>query len=134
MHRHNNMNTINQLGISNHPVNLMVRFLLELALLTIFFMWGWHQFTGAIRYCVAVGLPLLVAGLWGIFRVDGDPGKAPVRIPGWLRLLYEILLFTTAGYFLFCLKLNKWAIVFCVVSLIHYQVSWQRVRWLLYVK
>ena len=37
------------------------------------------------------------SGSVGIFRVPNDPGDAPVPLPGWLRLLIEIILFAGAA-------------------------------------
>jgi hypothetical protein len=117
--------------MNHHPINLGIRFLLEIILLIIIASWGWHQFSGVTRNVLAIGLPVLTAAIWGIFKVDGDPGKAIVAIPGWLRLLYEILLFILAAYFLFQLQLPMWAYAFIIVSAIHYLISYDRVVWLL---
>ena len=117
--------------MSNHPLNLAVRFALEIALLIIFTMWGWNKFSGIQKYVLAIGLPLLVATLWGVFRVDGDPGKAVVAVPGWVRLLFEVILFVCTSYMLLSLKMNKWANIFIIISVIHYLVSYDRIKWLL---
>lgn len=117
--------------MNNHPLNLVVRFLLEIALLTIFAYWGWNKFSDISRYVAGIGLPIIIATVWGIFRVEGDPGKAMVAIPGWLRLLYEVVLFVSAAYLLFRLQLNTWAYVFIIVSIAHYLISYDRIIWLL---
>lgn len=114
-----------------YPLNLALRFLLELVLLFVFAYWGWHRFSGSAKYLVAIGSPLLAAVVWAIFKVDGDPDKAIVSIPGWLRLLYEMVLFTVATLFLFQLQLASWAIIFIIVSVLHYAFSYQRILWLL---
>jgi hypothetical protein len=117
--------------MNNHPVNLSIRFLLEVSLLIIFAVWGYNQFNGVARYVLAVGIPVITAGIWGICRTEGDPGKAIVPIPGWLRLLYEMLLFTLAAYFLLQLQLLKWAYIFVTISALHYLVSYDRIVWLI---
>lgn len=61
--------------MSKNPLNLLVRFLLEIALLVIFGYWGFHKFEGATKYLMGIGLPVVVAILWGTFRVPNDPGK-----------------------------------------------------------
>lgn len=49
-------------------VNLVVRFLLEIAALIVFSYWGWTlQSSTATRAAAALLIPLLVAGLWGMF-------------------------------------------------------------------
>jgi hypothetical protein len=68
--------------MANNPINLLVRFILELAGLFALGYWGWTQHTGALRILLAVGLPLLAAAIWGVFRVPGHPGNAPVAVPG----------------------------------------------------
>ncbi len=48
------------------PINLGLRFLLELAMLAAFAFWGFH--TGAqplAKILLGVGVPLLVAVIWG---------------------------------------------------------------------
>jgi hypothetical protein len=84
-----------------------------------------------MKYFIAIGLPLIAATVWAVFKVDGDPGKAIVAIPGWLRLCYEFLLFASASYMLFSLKMDKWAYIFIAVSALHYLISFDRIIWLL---
>ncbi len=49
-------------------INLGVRFLLELAALAAFGYWGaTMRASGALRVVLAIGLPLAVAVLWGLF-------------------------------------------------------------------
>ena len=78
--------------MSAHPVNLALRFLLEIAALLALGHWGRQRFDGGLRYLLAVGIPLLAAVLWGTFRVNDDPGPAPVPVPGYLRLIFRSLL------------------------------------------
>ncbi len=87
--------------MSKHPLNLLIRFLMEIAALIILAMWGWHYTSYWFRYLLAIGLPLLTATLWGIFRIPNDPNPAPVEVPGIVRLAYELLLFGSlqAGHF-----------------------------------
>lgn len=114
----------------DHPLNLALRFLLELVLLFVFAYWGWNKFEGTTKYLVAIGLPLLAATIWGVFRVEGDPRKAVVAIPGWLRFSYEMILFTAAALFLFQLQQYRWGSIFVAVSALHYLFSYQRIIWL----
>ena len=72
--------------MSNNPLNLGLRFILELVMLYALGFWGWTRHAGFLRYLLTIGLPLLAAGLWGVFRVPEDAsanGKAPVPVPGW---------------------------------------------------
>jgi hypothetical protein len=120
--------------MSNNPINLGVRFLLELAALFVIGYWGWSQAAGPLRFLLAIGLPLLAATAWGVFRVPDDPsasGRAPVPVPGPLRLALELALFGFAAWALFDLGLTTLALIFGVVTALHYIVSYDRVAWLL---
>lgn len=71
------------------PVDAPLRGLLELAALLALGYWGWTTHAGLAAVGWAVGLPVLAAVLWGTFRVPGDPGDAPVAVPGTLRLALD---------------------------------------------
>lgn len=120
--------------MASHPVNLVLRFALELAALTAAGYWGWTQGSGGWRWIWAIGLPLVMAALWGTFRVDGDPKEAPVRVPGMVRLTLEAAFFATAVALLAVAGQAQLAIVFGVVILAHYAVSYDRIAWLLQQK
>ncbi|MBY0534271.1 MAG: YrdB family protein [Chitinophagaceae bacterium] len=111
-------------------LNHALRFLLEILLLIIFANWGWNQFEGALKYLAGIGLPLVAATFWGVFRVEGDPGKAPVVIPGWLRLCYELMLFSIASFMLYQTKPMHWALLFSIFWVVHYLYNWRRIKWL----
>jgi hypothetical protein len=120
--------------MGSHPVNLGFRFLLEIAAYLTMGYWGWTQHEGIWRYVWAVGLPLGWAILWGVFAVPEDPsrsGKAPVPVPGWTRLLLEFAYFATAVWALFAADQNRLGLVFGVLVLIHYALSYDRILWLL---
>ena len=85
--------------MGSHPINLASPFLLEIAALLIFGLWGWGQSEGVLRFIFALGVPLLAAVLWGTFAVPDDPsrsGKAPIPIPGAIRLVLELAFFWLA--------------------------------------
>ncbi|MCK4900977.1 MAG: YrdB family protein [Anaerolineales bacterium] len=120
--------------MGSHPVNLGFRLLLEIAAYIAMGYWGWTQHEGVWRYVWAIGLPLGWAILWGTFAVPEDPsrsGKAPVLVPGWVRLLLELAYFATAVWALFASGLNQLGLVFGVLVLIHYALSYDRILWLL---
>jgi len=119
---------------SNHPINLALRFLLELAALAAYAVWGWNTGEGILRYLLAIGLPLVLAAIWGTFRVPGDPGKAPVPVPGLIRLIYEALYFGGAAWCLFALNSQPWAGIFTSLTVVHYLTSLDRVIKLLKYK
>jgi hypothetical protein len=117
--------------MNNHPLNLGVRFLLELALVAIFAYWAWIRFDGLMKYLLSFALPILGMLIWAIFKVDGDPGKAIIAVSGWVRLIIEFVLFGAAFLMLRSLELNKLSLVFLVVAIVHYVASYDRVKWLL---
>lgn len=120
--------------MGSHPLNLAVRFGLEVAALISLGMWGWSMGGGWWRVLSALLLPLLAAIAWATFAVPDDPsrsGKAPVATPGALRLLLELTLFVAAAWALFNLGYATWAIVLAVVAIVHYALSYDRILWLL---
>ena len=75
--------------MSENPINLGLRFVLELAALWAIGSWGWVAHAGPAKYLWSVGLVVLAAALWGVFRVPNDGGPPIVSVPGWVRLLIE---------------------------------------------
>ena len=116
--------------MSKNPVNLLVRFILELTALAALAIWGWTQHEGALRWVLAVGAPLLAAAAWGVFRVPNDPGPAPVRLSGIGRLLLEAIFFGTAVAALFAADRPAFAMILGAAIVIHYSLSWDRLAWL----
>ena len=69
--------------MGSHPINLALRFLLELSALFAMGVWGWRYSEGWLRFVLALSIPIIAAVLWGTFAVPDDPsrsGGAP--IPG----------------------------------------------------
>ena len=86
------------------------------------------------RYVLLIGLPLGLAVLWGVFAVPDDPsrsGRAPVPIAGSLRLLLELSVFATASCALYVSEARVAAWALAAVVLVHYALSYDRVKWLL---
>lgn len=113
--------------MSENPLNLALRFLLELALLAALGYWGWTQPPGALRWLAALGLPLAAAAAWAVFRVPGDGGAPLVVTPGPARLLLEAVLFTLGTLALQRAGQPRLALLFAIVALLHYAVSYDRV-------
>jgi hypothetical protein len=119
--------------MGSHPVNLGIRFLLELCALAAVGYWGWSQHRGPLRVLMAFGLPLLMAILWATFAVPGDPsrsGRAPVPVPGVVRLLLELAVFALAAWALYAAGSPVLAVVLAVAVVAHYIVSYDRIAWL----
>ena len=120
--------------MASHPVNLVVRFILELSALIAIGYWGWTTGDGWLRFGLAIGLPIIAAMLWGTFTVPDDPsrsGKAPVPVPGIVRLALELGLFAFAVWALYDTGLTRLSIILAVVVIIHYIVSYDRIGWLI---
>jgi len=117
--------------MANNPLNLTLRFILELVGLFALGYWEWTQHDGLYRWLLAAGLPLLATVLWGTFRVPNDPGPAPVAVPGWVRLLLEAAYFTSAVLAFYGSQKPAWAMIFGLVVVVHYLISYDRVTLLL---
>jgi len=119
--------------MGTHPLNLTLRFLLELCAMFAMGYWGWTQHEGLARWLWTIGAPLVAAILWGTFAVPNDPsrsGNAPVPIPGVLRLLLELLIFAVGAIAFIASQQNSAAIVLAVTILFHYAISYDRILWL----
>jgi hypothetical protein len=116
--------------MSQNPINLALRFLLELYALVTMGVWGWNQSDNALRFVWAVGIPLVAAFLWGAFRVEGDGGKPLVRVPGWVRLALEAAFFGFAAWAQYETSALA-GLVFGVLVAGHYVISYDRLLWLL---
>lgn len=119
--------------MSHNILNLILRFLLELVALLSLGMWGRSLSDGAIGIFLMILVPVIAAVLWGTFNVKGDPsrsGKAPVPVPGWVRLTLELAYFGVSSWALS--KSNFTAGVgFGVIVILHYLFSLDRIKWLL---
>ena len=123
---------MNQLA-NSLPV-LAVSFLLELAALAAFGYWGWRSTEGPLRFILAIGLPVLLAVVWGVFGVTGDSrgdGTAPVPVPGWVRLVIEFGILYGAGVALIVAQQPSLGAVYLVVLLAQNVIGYERVVWLL---
>lgn len=119
--------------MGSHPLNLALRFLLEIAALVAIGYWGFDQHSGIWRFILAIGGPLIAATLWGTFAVPGDPsrsGEAPVPIPGVLRLVLELSLFGFAAWALYDAGSTLLAAILAGITISHYALSYDRIAWL----
>ena len=117
--------------MSQNPLNLALRFVLELAALFALGYWGWTQNDGIWQPVLGLGVPLIAAVVWGVFRVPGDPKDAPVAVPGVVRLLIEAVFFGAAVALLAAAEQPTAALVFGVIVVLHYLASYDRVLRLL---
>jgi hypothetical protein len=118
------MKTIKLIGLGLH-------FLLELCGLAALIYWGFQTGEGLMKIVLGVLLPLLAAAAWGIFRVPNDPGKAPVAVRGWVRLLLEAAFFILAVAALNSAGQPSLALLLGIGVVIDYAIGYERVIWLL---
>lgn len=117
-----------------HPLNLALRFALELAMLASLGVWGRARFDGALGWVAAIGVPLLAATLWGVFAVPGDPSRGQdgvVAVPGVVRLALELGLFALAVLALRDTQRVGLAFALAALVALHYALSLARIRFLL---
>jgi hypothetical protein len=108
--------------------------LLETAALVALGYWGWNLAGSPLRYVLAIGIPVAAAFLWGTFAVPNDPsrsGKAPVPIPGALRLALELAFFGFAAWALYSAGATLFSLIFGAIILLHYAISYDRLAWLI---
>ncbi len=119
--------------MGSHPINLALRFLLELAALCSTGYWGWKQSDSWYRFLLAAGIPIILAAIWGTFAVPDDPsrsGSAQVAVPGIVRLVLELAIFASATWALYDLGMVKWSWILGLAVIIHYVISYDRILWL----
>lgn len=120
--------------MGQHPLNLALRFILEMIALVAVGYWGWAQHDGVLRVALAISLPLIAAVVWAAFRVPGDAssGADPIiAVPGLVRLLLELALFSLAAWGLYNAGAVHFAWAFGAIVFIHYFISYDRIWWLL---
>jgi hypothetical protein len=119
--------------VGSHPVNLALRFLLELCALAAAGYWGWRVGGGPWRFVLTLGVPLLLAVVWGTFAVPNDPsrsGDAPVPVPGVARLILELATFGFAVWALYAAGQPVLSLILTLLVVAHYAFSYDRIAWL----
>jgi hypothetical protein len=122
--------------LAQHPANLLLRFVLEVTSLVIAGQWAWRAAEGlgsAPRLLLTIAVPLLMAVLWGVFRVPGDPSpekKPIVAVPGTARLVLELAFFGFALWAAFANGQTALALGFGFGLLLHHLWSVGRLAWL----
>jgi hypothetical protein len=114
---------------------LHLRFVLEMIALVAIGAGARHVAgTGALGWAAAVAAPLLAAVLWGTFAVPGDPsrsGRAPVPVPGSLRIALEMAVFFAAAASLAAIAWWDLFDVFIAAFVVEHVGTRARVLWVL---
>jgi len=119
--------------VSSHPINLLLRFLLELCVLAVAGYWGWTVSSGFTRFLLLLGVPLLLAVVWGAFAVPDDPsrsGRAPIPVPGVVRFVLELGNFAFAVWAFYAVGQPVPGLILAVLVIVHYILSYDRITWL----
>ena len=117
-----------------NPINLALRFALEVTALGVLGWWGWSKGTGIWRGLFSAGVVMFAAMVWAGFAVPGDPsrgGSGWVHVPGIIRLVLELAFFGAAASVLYSAGHRNLAVGFAAVVVAHYLWSYRRVSWLL---
>ncbi len=107
------------------PINLALAFILELAMLAAFAYWGFRTgSTGLAKGALGVGVPLIVALIWGMFMAP----RAARRLKGASYFVLKGVLFLLATLGLAVAGQVVSAIIFVVLTLINtaLQILWRQ--------
>jgi hypothetical protein len=117
-----------------NPINLALRFILEIVALVSVGVWGWRFTDQWPPYILAIGIPVVLALVWGTFNVPNDPsrsGGAPIAVSGRVRLGIEVGVFAIAAWALYDLGYTNISLIFVIAVIVHYIASHERIVWLL---
>jgi hypothetical protein len=107
--------------------NLVLRFLLELAALGAVGYWGFSSFEEwPLKLLAGIALPVVMAVVWGVFRVPGDGGAPVVAVPTQARLILEFVFFALAIFLLDRSGQRAPALVFLALVLLNYGIDYDR--------
>jgi hypothetical protein len=95
--------------------NLALKFLLELAALAAFAIWGAESEPGALAVAHAILAPLIVALLWARFAAP----RSRHRLPRATRIPFELAVFAAAAVALLLSGHALWAAIFAVLVAIN---------------
>ena len=97
-------------------INLALAFFLELAMLTAYAYWGFHtRTTTMLKITLGIGIPLIVAVIWGFFMAPNSPR----RLQGAAYLALKVVLFGLAIAALMAVGNRALGIVFAAVFVIN---------------
>jgi uncharacterized protein DUF2568 len=97
------------------PLNLALKFLLELAALAAFGLWGASIASGPLAVLLAITLPVAVAAGWGTFAAPRARRRLPLR----LRAPFELAVFGLAALALWQAGSLAWAAAFAAIAAVN---------------
>ena len=113
--------------MASNPLNLALRFVLELVALGGLALIGWTLGGESWGLVPAIAIPVAAAAAWGTFRVPNDPGPAPVAVPGPARLALEVVVFGGGVLGFAAAGHGTAAVVIGAAMVGHYGMSYDRV-------
>lgn len=116
--------------MSKNPIVLTLWFLMELAGLFAQGYWAWTTQEGLLRVLLVIGVPVVSATIWAVFRVPNDGGDPTVIVTGKVRLLIEIAFWGLTVGLLFAAEKSTAALIFGGVMVALYGLTNDRVVWL----
>jgi len=97
-------------------LNLVLRFLLEICVLTAFGYWGIQSGKSMFfKFLLGIGAPVLFVVIWGMF---GSP-KAIFPLSGFWHFTFEFVIFSLAVIALYATGKTQLATVFAILIIIN---------------
>jgi hypothetical protein len=96
-------------------LNLALKFVLELAALAAFGIWGASIADGPAAVLLAIGLPIVVAALWGTLAAPRARHRLPLR----LRAPFELGVFALASIALWQAGWGVAAAAFAAIAVVN---------------
>lgn len=97
-------------------LNLLVRFLLELCMLAAVGYWGFKTQSGwTMKILLGIGLPILIAVLWGLFVAP----KATYPLTGVSHLVLELILLGSGAVALFASGKPKLGWIYILILVVN---------------
>ena len=93
-------------------LNDVLLFAVELAAWAAFGVWGWHAGQGPWRWVAAVGLPLVVIGLWAVLAAP----RSERRLPDPALFAFQLLVFLAGAGLLVLAGRPVWGVALGVVA------------------
>lgn len=106
-------------------LNLALKFVLELAAMAAFAIWGASADGAVLAVLLAVITPALAIALWGIFAAPRSPRRLPTRA----RIPFELTVFALAALALLASGHETVAIIFAATAAINAALLGRLEQW-----
>ncbi len=97
-------------------LNLLVRFLLELCMLVAVGYWGFETHSGwAAKIILGIGLPVLIAAVWGLFAAP----RGPYRLTGVAYIVLSLILLGSGAIALFASGRTNLGWIYTIILIVN---------------